>query len=699
MLRSSLLLAAVIVTFCSTALAQNPRIRVDSPSTLQLNMPIERTLNVGQAHAFDVTVDGPSYIRFVVEQKGIDVIIRVTGPGGNSIGEFDSPNGDDGPENVSIVAPVTGTYRIMVAPLTTDGEPREGRFEIKLQELREATEDELKSSKNFEALRVKGRELLNDVESVIPEIRAADNRIRLQIQVARLLFPTDQKRALKLMNDAISNLKEMFTSIQTSSDDYSQDYANTKQLRIEVFEVLSAHDPEMALTFMRSTRSFMRPEAGQKYLDREETALEAVLANRLAGSDPKRAMQLAEEALKTGYPPTLSFTISQLRLKAPELAVQLAKQLTDKLVGEALLLNDEAAQLAMNLLRISHSARRSPTPNAPRNNASGLLLEENDFRALVQKTLNEVTAYKPGGSAFRDRNSVWTLLQGLKQLGPELETLIPGSVATVEKRLASLNSQDPNSAAVQQLQQNINTNSVDASLEMAAKAPQELRDQLYQQIAMRAAMAGDFPRAKQILTDNIANSFQRQQAISNLEQQAMYASLQKGKLDEAVRTVSNRRNAKERANLIQQVAGQIGPGLKKATAITALEQLRTLVGPTVQAEDQESINALLEISRSLSRYDAARAFEIIEPLVDQLNELSVAARTLNGFGQQYYKDGELIMQNGNSVAGVAIQLSTALGTLALANFDRAKLAADKIRVPEIRIIMYLQIAQQTMKTN
>ena len=108
------------------------------------------------------------------------------------------------------------------------------------------------------------------------------------------------------------------------------------------------------------------------------------------------------------------------------------------------------------------------------------------------------------------------------------------------------------------------------------------------------------------------------------------------------------------------------------------------------------MSALLEIGRAFSRYDSKRAFEVVEPIVNQFNEMSAAAVVLDGFGQKYYQDGELIMQNGNSVANAATQLMSTLGSLAMENFDRAKAGADRIERPEVRIGTYLAIAQQTI---
>jgi hypothetical protein len=192
---------------------------------------------------------------------------------------------------------------------------------------------------------------------------------------------------------------------------------------------------------------------------------------------------------------------------------------------------------------------------------------------------------------------------------------------------------------------------------------------------------------------------QRQQALRMLDQQAIYGAAAKGKSDEALRNLSSFRPASERAQILSQIVNQIGPGLKSATAIQYLQQARNLLSASGQAEDQQQMYALLAIGRAFSKYDSARAFEIIEPLIDQFNDISAAAVTLNGFGQKYYQDGEVITHNGNVVADTAKQLAAALGSLALINFDRAKAAADRIHPVDVRIDVYLTIAQQTVQPN
>src|SRR5260370_35416105 len=84
---------------------------------LQVGIPVERTIASGQAHSFTVNLEADQFLRLVVDQRGVDVVVRGFSPAGKNLGEFDSPNGTEGPENVSFVAATTGVYRISAAPL------------------------------------------------------------------------------------------------------------------------------------------------------------------------------------------------------------------------------------------------------------------------------------------------------------------------------------------------------------------------------------------------------------------------------------------------------------------------------------------------------------------------------------------------------------------------------------------------------
>lgn len=108
---------------------------------LKLGAPVERTLAGGEVHSYRVMLTAGQYLYVVVEQKGIDVVVKLFGPDGQKITEVDSPNGTQGPEPVSLITPAPGNYRVEV--VSPDKAVASGGYEIKVAELRESTPKDL----------------------------------------------------------------------------------------------------------------------------------------------------------------------------------------------------------------------------------------------------------------------------------------------------------------------------------------------------------------------------------------------------------------------------------------------------------------------------------------------------------------------------------------------------------------------------
>jgi hypothetical protein len=670
--------------------------------SLQPGVSVERTLARGQSQSFNVSLEQDQYLQLVVDQRGIDVVVRVVSPAGKALGEFDSPNGTEGPENVSLISATAGVYRIDVSPLGDGEEVVPGRFEIRILELRAATAQELQTGQNQEALKAKALQLLAELAGNLEELRLPQTRVRNQLLAAQLLWTSDEKLAGKLIARAIEGVREYLAQMGNDNDDedYYQSYAQAMQLRMEVLQALGPHDPEMALAFLRSTSTLAvgEPDAGQgRNWRNQELQFELSLANLITAKDPKRALQIAEDTLKKGYSFGLLQTIEQLQHLEPELAAKLARQVAAKLQGEKLLKNQEASYLAINLLmRARGSGRRRSGPPLKSDVA---LLSDQESRDLFEKVLAEALSFTPPANSGHssEKDIAQNILNSVKSMPTEMAASSVGSIAAVEKKLAELNSaMEGQRQQFDKYYQAINTSSTDAALEVVNQAPREMRDQLYQNLAQKAVAAGDFERAAQIIKDRITNPSQRRHALLSLAQQTIQIEASKGRVVEALRIAATLPTPKERAMALIQIVNLIGSGQKIGTALSLLEQARNMVASSPRIETQEQMTAMLEIGRAFSRYDSKRAFEVVEPLLDQFNEMSTAALALNGFGQQYYQDGELMMQNGNGLANTATALMAALGTLGMANFDRAKAAADRLERPEVRIGAYLAIAQQAI---
>jgi len=662
------------------------------PTTLQLGTPIERTLKSGQTQEFTLNLKENTFVQLVVEQRGIDAIVKVLSPNGKILGDFDSPNGNDGPEHVSFVASAAGAYVIAVSPLNP-ADASKGTIEIKILEMREANEQEIKAGKNKEMVKAKGIALLVEMDGLIGQIKSPLTRIKAQLQAAQLISSSDEKRASKYFADATIGFKEYLASLDPGTEKYPQQFQAITEMRLQIIQILTEHDPDAALSFIYSSKPPPNPFEDRRFNSQQESMLELSIANRLVRTDPNRALQIARQTLKTHFSVNLIGTISLLKEKSPELAAQFASEIASKLLNDKLLSRPDAASVLLNLLRFDQNfMQRNPDPNA---NTQRLLSDE-QYRELLQKAVTEAMSFSrpPAGTYSPERDAALTLLYGLQQLGPEVNSLADGGEAALRKKLQEINPDGSNGMEYQNL---IGNNSFDAALEGIEKVPKDQREQLYLQLANREASNGDTARARQIVNDRVTNPYQRRQALANIDQQEMFRAVSKGKAEDALRMLGNLKNPRERARRLVQIVEQIGPGQKRGVAINLLEQARSLLGSSMQAQDQDQMNALLEIARSFGKYDAKRSFEILDPLIDQVNDLCAAARTMEGFGPEYYEDDELSMQNANSVAQVVMRMSNTIGSLALVNFERARATSDGLALPEVRLRAYMEIAQQTIQ--
>ena len=665
-------------------------------TVLQPGTPLQRTISPGESHTFTIDLSDEQYLQFVVDQKGIDLIVRVFSPTGKSLGDFDTPNGAEGPENVAIVAVSGGSYRIVVSPLDPNTVRKPGKYEIKTIEIRQATDQELKVGKNDETRRAKGLALVSDIVDSIPEIRLPQTRLRVKLQSAVLLWTVDEKKATKLLSEGLTECRDYLASLKPGDDSYDQAYQWVQRLRFEAVQTLAFHDPEEALNLFRATRTPIGPEAVREEQETERQ-FEMSLAAQIATRNPQRAYELAEESLKTGnFSNLFQLLTPLLRQSDQELANNLVKDMLSKIMEQKLLTNPAAAELALNLIRNSQPGSKEPVAN--KNQNSSPLLSPEDYRALTQKVLSDaLSVTKPPGGFNQETSTAQMLLMNLKMsMSTELESIVPGSTASIQKKLSEMGGGVQTAETWHRYDEATDNSSADAAKEAISQTPPELRGQLVQKLIDRNLRAGNFSQAKTVLLDNITNPRERRRALNNLEQQAAYADLTQGRIEEALKHVSRLATDEERASLIGEIAPRIGPGQKRASALALLETARSILGTSIRAENQSQMFALLQLAGAFSRYDAKRGFEILEPLVDQFNDLGEAARTLNGFGSTFFVDGELSMQNDNSVATIAPSLANALGILSLVDFDRAKAVADRIHLPEVRLPVHLNIAQQAI---
>jgi len=686
MRRLSVLLSLLLLLVGPTTFAQG------ISTSLQLSIPIEGKLSAGQTHSYTISLTKDQFAQLAVDQRGLDVVVRVFAPDGKLLREVDTPSGSEGVEDVRIVSEFAGTYRVEVGALADDAAP--GAYEIKVVELRKATDEELEVGKNENTRKAKGLALLIETAKNLDQFRLPETRVAMRIKAAQLLWPSNEKEASKLMAQAMETVSQIIADSADEEHD-DADYQRAITLRQQIISALTPYDPAAALKFLQSTRlsTELMNQPGMS-----DAELESSLINQVMAADPKRAFELAEEMLKRSSSALLIETLTRLSAKDRELAKRLAHDMAKKVEGQDLIKSPEASYLCSSLVR---SARTKPKGVEKQDGDAQpqALVTDEESRDLFLKILSDMLSYAPSEESpySPEYGGARALATLIRQMEPEIKAYAADRAVAIEKKVSELiGSVNQQGTEWQRYQTAATTEPVETALESVAQAPPQMRDYLYQQVATRIATTGDIPRARQIVADRISNATQRKQVLSTLRDQAVTTAAEKGRFDEALKLLA-KIPPSERTNLINQILDHIGPGFKKSLAVQYLEQARSLVTMSARAEDGEQMQALLAISRALAPHDVNRAFQIVEPLIEQFNEITAAAVTMNGFGQQYYNDGEINTANENPVANGANQLSDTLATLAMFDFDRAKRDAEGINRPDARIRVFLKIAERTLE--
>jgi CHAT domain-containing protein/tetratricopeptide (TPR) repeat protein len=100
-------------------------------------VPVERELAAPENHSYNLTLNANQFLRVVVAQAGIDVVVKLSAPNGDTLVEVNNPDGKGVDERLSFIANKTGAYVLEVTAANVNAE--RGKYSIRLATLRAAT--------------------------------------------------------------------------------------------------------------------------------------------------------------------------------------------------------------------------------------------------------------------------------------------------------------------------------------------------------------------------------------------------------------------------------------------------------------------------------------------------------------------------------------------------------------------------------
>jgi hypothetical protein len=583
--------------------------------------------------------------------------------------------------------------------------------------------------------------LLDQVIDEAQSLRLAENRVRIQINAADMLWDQNQGRARSLFASAGEGIAELGRTQSPNNNrrnqsglefngvafqGFGQPSMRTYQLRQELVLTAARHDAALAYQLLASTKPPANTQPttdvrGPRAQLVSDDNLEQQLLGRIATVDPKLAAQNAEQMMDKGqFPTTIPEVIDQLYKQDADAAEKLADRTVKKIQAANILTKTEAANLVQALLRAGPrpaSDKNNSTANAPAQRWVPVL-EQAAYVDLLSTVVDAALKATPaaqnnqrvngsanvrrGGTgplnngsqqptdAQIEQNNARRLLTGLQQTLPMIDLYLPSKAALVRQKMSELGVSNNSIMNVAQTFSALQGNpTADALVQAAATAPQQMQPRLYQQAAYKALEEGDTERARQIANDHLQNNA-RDAVMQRIDFRELAKKAEGARLGEIRQAVARLQTDNEKIDLLIQVAGDAQKDNPKL-AIQLLDEARQIVNR--RATSYENFEQQLKVAHAFASVDAARSFEVLEPGISQLNELLQAASVLSGFEINMFRDGEMAIQGGNGLTATLNRFGQELAVLAKTDFERSETLAGRFQFAEPRIMTRLAIVQ------
>ena len=523
----------------------------------------------------------------------------------------------------------------------------------------------------------KALDLVETLSEQVLNLHASTNRIRAQTQVADLLWSRDEKRARTLFNAAVSQLANEVSELDYGDPNVYTEMSRIYQLRQELVMRLAAHDGDLAIAALNQTRfqGDNRTRYTGNWTADSEANLELSLANVIVKNNPESALKLARSSLSRGVSGNIISFLNTLQKQDSKSAQALYQEIVGKIKDDNVSRNPELANNAWSLL----SSFQPPQA------------DEDTYRDLLTSMLGNLLAMnrqtQPG------LNLAQNMYYQIERILPLVEKYAPARAAELREWSRGVEKTvDPNAQLYQELRRVSEKGSVDDILALVPKAPPGFQNLLYQNAAWKAVSNGDTARAKDI-AEKIADPVQRRQVMDQLDNQAARTAEGNNRVVEARRLAEKATTINRKIDVLLQTAMSLAGSDKKA-ALDLLSEAKSVLASSPQSAAE--LNSQFSIIRMYLRLDPDQAFGMLQPLVVRVNEYVSAAVVLDGIDYRYLKDGEWVMQGGNTLSSLVMSLDGILASLGRVDFDRARTLADQIGRPEMRVMMEIDLVQTTL---
>ena len=516
--------------------------------------------------------------------------------------------------------------------------------------------------------------VLEDVIAGTQSLKLPQNRSRLQIIAADLLWKRDQARARSLFSEAAANVVQLEKQTGGGLDQVFDQHQTAAQLRQELVLTAARHDAALAYELFQRTRP-QKSGSPDGRAPETETYLEQLLFTQTIATDPDLALRKAEAMLDRGeYSVNIVSVVEKLQEQNKSGAARLTEKILGCLQPDSLLTSYGATSLALGILRAE------PRPSEPVPAA---------YRQLLETVVGVALKATP-----KQQDNARDLLLNLRPLLPQIEQYLPARAQAVRQKISELYDHNKTRQGMDQLTYLTQQGTSNNLLTAAALAPSEKRDRLYQQAALKALDEGSAERARQIANDHLDTNM----SSAVLDRIAAEQRLRNGRpaqLEELRQTLDQSAD-QDRVNLLLQLAEAAKTDNPKHSR-QLLDEAFGLVTPPAasyqQFEDQ------LQVAHALGAIEPQQSIDLLASGINKLNELLSAAALLNGFEVHIFKRAEMLLPGNSKLGAMVIRYGQELGILAKSDFRRALAPPNSFSTPNLASWRDCRLSRQCSARN
>lgn len=526
---------------------------------------------------------------------------------------------------------------------------------------------------------------LSLTEKIIGQIgvlRLPENRLYAQAKLAHLIWKQDHQRSIELIGDAVSSL-ELIRQKYAEEDPDGRKYA---EFCNSLVRTIAQSDEKFATELFHLIKQNAAPIPGST-LEGEFNRFELERGMQIAASDPKKAMEIAEQALDKDITNELVSILSQLRITDSEAATKLATDMVKKL--KSLELDDNYLGIASSLYQITTAKPPKKTGEDDPNTSSLTFIDSASRRDLVTMLAKAVTVEvnSPLKNVYGDDYYKRDILRTLMSNAPEVERYARAQLPALKAKAAEYDKlYGQSEKAVSEYQEFISNSDVSTLLGFADKAKGNIKDSLYDMAVSKAMGNQDYDTARQIINQRIKDSTQRKALLEQADQSLFYQLVSEGKVDAALQ-VATRIVAKEtRANLLVYLANSLLEKNDKKRALEIITAANSLIG--INATNSRELESQIAIAEVYAKLDPKQSVAIFAAAIDQMNVVRSALVSINNFlpygNDESIKEGEYVMGY-NPYFTEVTRCAHSLANFIDTDFELVQATMDRFSADEIKI--------------